>query len=1012
MNRLLFSLLIFFIVSAGFGQYIIRGKITDNTGEALIGATVVLKSNKASGAAADLEGNYTLKVADTSAQVLVVSYVGYKSQEETVPSQKKGAVYIKDFLLVSSSTLDEVVVTSKVVKANSYYMDKLKMNSSVTMDYISQETMKKTGDVNVVNAVARVPGVTSSASSGTITVRGIGDRYIRTTMNGSRIPSLDPYSNSIRLDLFPSTLIDNIVLAKTASPELPGDWAGAYISIDTKDYPDKFSVNAETNLGYNPQSTFKSVLSSQHSSTEWLGYDNSLRPHSNNPNGPSAIANLTPSTYQQFVALGLGDYYQSLGVNSSNWLSTSQANQTYYNLGLVQLGLLNSSQLGDANAVAQATANYNNGPYKSQAIANINAASVKLGQSFKDNWEPIKRTRGPNFSQNFSIGNQVNLFGRPLGFIAGFRYSSITQYDPNASANRIRSDGGYEAVIKQQSTVETNAWSALANVAYKYRENHSISLLFMPNFNGTNQVRNSVDYSDPQTYNHEKTQFYEQRRQLIYQLKSEHYIPTAKLKIEGHASYTDGKSSSPDFKLVQYTQIPGTEQYQLGQSVGLGEHRYFRYLTDNVFDSRLNLELPIGDAAKAGPRKLKFGGAYQFNGRKTDFYDYQVNDNIQKMNGDNLDNYFALSNFALTNDKLPLSYVEGGSPANHIFGKSTITAAYLMTDYSIYKRLKLSGGVRMEWANIYTDAHKFDSLHYAANDPRRNYSSSLPLLNPGGLNTMNVLPSGSLIYKLINNEEAPLNLRLNYSQTLARPSMRELSDIGLYDYFYRSYIFGNSDLKPVSVRNYDLRLEWYFKNRDNVSVSVFYKSFRNNIVLINTGNITWINVDTSHVQGIELDGKKSINKYFDVMANLTLVQSNASYVLPYIEFAGGEKVYKPIRHVSQPMFGQSPYIVNVILSYTAPEKLGLNATLSFNRQGKRLVLIQASSSIPDVYEMPRNMLDFKVTKKLGKRFSAGLTVYNIFNASYVRSYVGAGTNVAYDKFTYGTSFVGSLIYKL
>src|ERR1700744_5911864 len=145
-------------ISVSFAQGIIRGKITDNTGEALIGAIVKLKNSTTGAVMADLDGNYSFKVTDTAAQTIVVSYVSYKTQEEIV-NPHNGEVIIKDFVLVSATSLDEVVVVSKATKANNYYMEALKMKSSTTMDYISQETMKKTGDVSVVNAVARVSGV-------------------------------------------------------------------------------------------------------------------------------------------------------------------------------------------------------------------------------------------------------------------------------------------------------------------------------------------------------------------------------------------------------------------------------------------------------------------------------------------------------------------------------------------------------------------------------------------------------------------------------------------------------------------------------------------------------------------------------------------------------------------------------------------------------------------------------------------------------------------------------------
>jgi TonB-dependent receptor len=1008
MKRILAILtLSFLITSFCFGQGTVRGKITDNTGEALIGATVVLKANKAIGVMADLDGNFSMKIADSSEQTIIISYVSYKSQEAVV-NPRNGEVVLKDFVLVSATTLDEVVITAKVNKANNYYMENMKMRSSSTMDYISSETMKKTGDVSVVNAIARVSGVTTSSSTGTITVRGMGDRYVKTTLNGSRIPTLDPYTNNIRLDLFPASLVDNIILVKTASPDLPGDWAGAYVSVETKDYPDKLSINVESSVGYNSQTTFKDVISSERSKTDWLGFDTGLRDHTHNQNGASPIFNKTPTDYQDFVALGYGNYYNSIGVTGSTpW------NSTYFNLGLVQMGLLQNSQLGDPAAVASATAQFNNGPYRANAYNSINASVQKEGQSFADNWNTTTRKAPLNLAQSFSIGNQVNLFGRPLGFLTGFRYGSTTLYDPVATSNRVLSNRTYESKMVQQASTESNNWSALLNIAYKYHPNHSISLMFMPNFSGTNNVRSSVDASDPTAYSINKSKNYEQRKQLVYQLKSEHYLTKSQLKIELNASYTKATSSAPDFTDITYIKNSNNTNYQIGRTIGNGIHRYYRYLKDNLFDARLNAELPLGDAAIAGPRKLKFGGAFQYNKQKRDLYDYSIEVDPPMYN-DDVNQVFLLSNFDISHQPTPLSYLEIGSPANHTFGYSSIKAAYLMTDYSIIKKLRFAGGLRVEQANIFTDVFKFDSLQYGVNDVRRSYKSGVPMVNPGKLNDLTYLPSANIVYKIKDDEVAPVNVRVNYSQTVARPSIRELNDIAVYDYFYRNQIMGNSDLKPVHIKNYDVRLEWYFKNRDNVSVSGFYKDLKNHIEVVNnSGTLTYQNADKSTAAGVEIEGKKSITKYFDFMTNVTLVKSRANFIQQRMDFPNGVKHFTPLYPVSRPMFGQANYIVNGILAFNAPDKIGLTATLSYNRQGPRLAIATLSPEIPDVYEMPRNQFDFKVTKKLGKYFSVSLTARDLLNTPVRRTFVYPdGKNVDYDKFRYGTSYVLGVSYKL
>src|SRR6218665_420498 len=406
-------LLLLIIIAAfnvAFSQGTVKGKISDKNGETLIGVSIVFKSNPGVGVSTDLDGNFTLKVKDSTAQVIVISYVSYQTIEMTV-NPKNGETIVKNFVMQDASKeLGVVEVVTKASHAQAYYMESMKMNSATTFDYVSNESMKKTGDANVVAAVARVTGV--STNGGFITVRGIGDRYVKTTINGSRIPTLDPFTNNIKLDMFPASLVDNIVITKTASPDLPGDWAGAYLSVETKDYPDALNVGIETTIGYNTQSTFKDVVSSDRSKTDWLGYDNSFREHDHSE-FTSAVKR--PSQYQEMVALGLGDYYSSMGING--WADGSTSGDLYFRLGLVQLGLLAPALINDPAAVNSAKTTYENGNYHAQAFATINEGAAKTGQTFPNNWNTSKRKAPLNFSQSFTIGDQLSLFGKELGFI-------------------------------------------------------------------------------------------------------------------------------------------------------------------------------------------------------------------------------------------------------------------------------------------------------------------------------------------------------------------------------------------------------------------------------------------------------------------------------------------------------------------------------------------------------------------------------------------------------------------
>ena len=114
-----------------YAQGIVRGKITDENGEGIIGGIVALKSNKTIATNTDLEGNFSLKMPDSTAQIIVATYIGYTPKEELIPALKKGEILIKNFdLKPTTKEIKEVTIEAKATKAKDYYMVKLKQNSA------------------------------------------------------------------------------------------------------------------------------------------------------------------------------------------------------------------------------------------------------------------------------------------------------------------------------------------------------------------------------------------------------------------------------------------------------------------------------------------------------------------------------------------------------------------------------------------------------------------------------------------------------------------------------------------------------------------------------------------------------------------------------------------------------------------------------------------------------------------------------------------------------------------
>lgn len=1004
--RYILALAAVFIASYCNAQGTVRGKISDDKGELVIGATVVVKDKVGVGALSDFDGVYALRLPDGNATVLVVAAMGYEPQEHTV-TVTGGEVVVKDFGLVSKAkVLTAATVRGKAKRSGEPFLEKLKVNSGVSFDYISSDRMTKTGDADVTAALKRVPGISTVGRF--VSVRGLADRYIVTTVNGSRIPTLDPFTNNISLDMFPTGLVDNLIINKTGSPEFPGDWSGAYLSINTTDYPSKLTVNITSSFGYNPQTTWQPIVSSKGSDSDWLGYDDGYR---GIPDGvavdqadfPDFVS--SPGIYDQLSYLGLGAYLNSYGITSSTPISEGDP---YHLLGLVELGFLAPAQFNDPVAGAAAVNAYNNQYGQSYFLPAFNQGLETIGHSFhNDSWTTIEKTAPLNFGQSLSIGNQVQLFKRPLGFVVGLRYSRDTKYDERSETNRTNSDPSEEPIgdifaYDQRVSSESAGWSALANVSYKLNDNHRISLLFMPNVQGQNDAREYQGFEFNQAVTEVvigSDQIYEEKQQLIYQFQSSHYLPKSKFKIDLNASYTDGQMNILDYKEIVYIHdtVSGLQQF----NSTFAPPRRFRYMDENLFDGRLAFEFPLSDI-KGRPRKLMFGGAYRHNQREN----LQVVYNLRGASGAGLDGpveeFFSEDRFDINGQPgLIFFYQNSATELDDDIGISQVSAGYLMTDYSITERVRAVGGARVEHTDIHSDIREYYDRGLPINDPARRLIGGR-VANPGIIDTLDILPSINLIFKVKDDSLALMNLRANYFRSLGRPGFREISSVDLDDFILRGRVGGNPALQMTYVNNYDLRLETYFPRGDNVTLSAFYKQFKNHIELVKTpGNeaYSWTNAENSEAFGVELEGKLKLLRNLDLFGNLTFIESRTT-------------ITTPVRR-TRTMFGQAPYIVNGMLNYRM-DSIGLEISVSYNVQGPKLAVVAtAGVEQPDVFELPRHLLDLTLSKTLGKRFIVRARIRDILNSPSRRAYeFDSGYDLDFDRYTYGTEYILSLTFRI
>lgn len=252
----------------------LMGTITNSkTGETITGVTVrILGTSR--GGSSDVSGKYSIPALPAGKYTVEYIYVGYSTKQVTEVEIKANDLTNLDIVLDNSEgqVLDQVVVTGSFKKESIGALYSQQKNSALISDGISSEQIRRSPDKNTSEALRRVSGATIQDNK-FVVVRGLGDRYNVSMMDGSVLPSTEANRRAFSFDIVPSNLIDKITISKTATPDLPADFAGGAVQITTKDIPDQNFVSFGLGYGYNTASTFKDFLQTKKNFQNYLGFD-------------------------------------------------------------------------------------------------------------------------------------------------------------------------------------------------------------------------------------------------------------------------------------------------------------------------------------------------------------------------------------------------------------------------------------------------------------------------------------------------------------------------------------------------------------------------------------------------------------------------------------------------------------------------------------------------------------------------------------------------------------------
>lgn len=268
--------LVFFLkVCLSFSQGYIAGTVIDGEFNEPMAFANILVKGTTQGTTSDFDGKYKLELEDGT-YTIIFSFVGYNTKEITDVVVKSGEEVTIDVVLETNS-LDTVVITTTTKRNTENSVLNLQKKSVVVLDGLSAQAIKSSGASNVASAVKSVPGVSIQGGK-YVYVRGLGDRYTKSILNGIDIPGLDPDRNTIQLDLFPTNILDNIIVLKSASAEYPADFTGGIVNVVTKDFPTKKESTISVGFGYNPDMHFNNqYLTSGGSDTDFFGFDDGTR---------------------------------------------------------------------------------------------------------------------------------------------------------------------------------------------------------------------------------------------------------------------------------------------------------------------------------------------------------------------------------------------------------------------------------------------------------------------------------------------------------------------------------------------------------------------------------------------------------------------------------------------------------------------------------------------------------------------------------------------------------------
>ncbi len=962
---------------------IVTGRVLDSTTSLPLAGVEVLVDGVPSGVTTDLMGQFKTEVGEGD-RLFTFKRTGFSEQSvgplavpadgvTTTPDARLTPVANEEVVM-----LDTLAVEEGLVAGSAGDLQNKRLKADVAIDFLSADEFAKFGAGDIAESLIRVPGV-SVANGQFAVIRGLSDRYTPTTLSGLKIPSADPEKQAPQMDFLPTSLVESLVVTKTFAPDLWAETSGGSIDLAPRAFPEERSISVGFGIKANENALEDGgpTYSVSHENNDLLTRGSKSRPAS----GPQAAENRAQSWDTPW------DY--SLTKNDDLPLGTK------YSLGYGETFLVGER---------------------------------KLGVNVSGSWERSSKSQS---------GRRTRLY-----------LEDNSGGDPSESeyAQGIATQRGQGTYDYQSSEVEV-AITLLANLAFELSPDDTLRLTSFFTRTGTDfaTIGESplATYTDPDTgisyivgddivdeadgaplsvQKFRTGQRYTERELRMTQFGGEHTFASLRdLEVSWAAQIASTRQDEPAVtEATYYEQLaenpPGAaEDYGLAPgTIGITPNkidlrRFWSSTTEDQTAERVDFTLPF-EAFDGRESKVRAGLAREDTDRKyvgkEDYYraldDVTISQDDRSVPvGGDIGEVF---------DRLLIDGPSGNYRSSEL--KSTIqsrniTGVYLGTDLALPAKLKLTGGGRFEKFEISTagrdsagpyttgflyhgslynilgteaiPAYQTDSAAAARHVTRVEFSDDT------------IYPAVGLVYQPVEK----VNIRLNFAQTTARPSLRELGP-----YFNRSletgdFVLGNPALTPSDVNNYDLRAEWLPSSHALVAASVFAKTIKDPIEKIYLPRAvlpdsleTWVNnPNEAKLWGVEFETRFGLGivselfESFSFGSNFTYIDASVEEHPVVVANMVSKGLVAPGTTIERRLYDQPEYLANFDLTWTRP-RWGTSVTLALNFTSDVLYAAGGGATLEgdssyDIYVRDTHRLDLSLSQKLGKNFKLRVGVKNL-----------------------------------